>query len=71
MDREHEALLADADRRTDAFALAVWGKGWRDVIGEERRAKNAYDPGDLAQQDLYRRLLAEMRAAKRELTFPR
>jgi hypothetical protein len=71
MDPEHEALLAAADRRTDEFARAVWGRGWREVIGDEHRAKNVYDPQDPAQERLYRHLVHEMRAAKREMTGSR
>lgn len=58
-----EALLADADRRTDEFAHAVWGRTWRDVIGEERRHLNVYNPDDPRQRDLLQLALARMRSA--------
>ena len=63
MDAGHELLIADAEQRTDDFARAVWGKGWRDVIGEERRPVNSFDPADEDQKLLMEATLRTMRAA--------
>jgi hypothetical protein len=56
-----EAVLAEAERRTEAFALAVWGRGWREAIGEERRPLNVFDPADPRQQSLLDDAVGNMR----------
>jgi hypothetical protein len=66
MDEAHERLLGQAERSTDEFARAVWGRGWRDAIGEEKRPRNVFDPQDVRQQDLFRETLARMRAVQAE-----
>ncbi|HEY0149546.1 MAG TPA: hypothetical protein VGB70_11160 [Allosphingosinicella sp.] len=63
IDAEHEALLSAADSSTEAFALAVWNKGWREVIGEERRPLNLFDPDNNAQRALLETALHQMRRA--------
>ena len=63
IDESVEAALATADRRTEEFALAVWGRGWREVIGEERRALNIFDPAEPGQQALLDLALRDMRRA--------
>ncbi|QAY77967.1 hypothetical protein [Sphingosinicella sp. BN140058] len=67
MDAAHQALLTTADHRTDAFARAVWGHGWRETIGEEERPLNVFDPADPRQQDMLERTLAQMRRARADL----
>jgi hypothetical protein len=67
MDPEHEALLPTADRRTDEFAAALWGRGWREVVGEERRALNVFDPGDRRQQAQLECALDSMRGVRAKL----
>ena len=64
VDERREASLATADRRTEEFARAVWGRGWREVIGEERHALNIFDPADPSQQALLEAVLREMRDAR-------
>jgi hypothetical protein len=44
IDEAVERRLAEPDRKINAFAKAVWGKPWRDVIGEEKRPLNVFDP---------------------------
>jgi hypothetical protein len=61
IDAAHEAMLETADRRTDAFARVLWGTGWREAIGEERRPLNLFDPGDHGQQALLDSTLRRMR----------
>jgi hypothetical protein len=63
IDESREGELATADRRTDEFARAVWGRGWREAIGEERRPLNVFDPSDPAQQAALQAALREMRSA--------
>jgi hypothetical protein len=63
----HEQLLAGADRSSDEFARAVWGRTWRDMIGEERPRATRFDPLDPLQRDLYHETLSKMRDAKRRL----
>jgi hypothetical protein len=63
IDESREGDLATADRRTDEFARAVWGRGWREGIGEERRPLNVFDPADPNQQALLDSALREMRSA--------
>lgn len=38
------ARLARADEETDRLSHFAWGKPWREAIGDERKAPNAYDP---------------------------
>jgi hypothetical protein len=59
-----EAALATADSRTEEFALAVWGRSWREAIGEERRPLNVFDPGDPDHRAQLEAALAEMRSAR-------
>lgn len=61
VDEPGEAALATADRRTEEFARALWGRGWREVIGEERRGLNLFDPADPDQQRLLETALRDMR----------
>ena len=65
VDESIERLLAEPDRKTDAFARAVWGKPWRDVIGEEKRPLNTFDPAtaNAAQLASFRTLQAQVRQA--------
>jgi hypothetical protein len=65
IDESREAVLATADRRTEEFAHAVWGRGWREVIGEERRALNVFDPADPGHRALLDLALRDMRRALR------
>ena len=58
-----EQMLADADRRTDEFARAVWGRGWRERVGEERRPLNMFDPTNGQHRDQLNVTLRTMRAA--------
>jgi hypothetical protein len=63
IDESAEAALATADRRTEAFALAVWGRGWREAIGEERRALNVFDAAKADHRALLDVALRDMRRA--------
>jgi len=67
VDAAMEAALATADRRTEAFAQAVWGRSWREVIGEERRPLNVFDPADGEQQARLDAVLSAMRAVSARL----
>lgn len=67
IDEQHERMLALADARADEFAYAVWGRGWRAVIGEERRKLNVYNPQNSQQKRLCEMTIAQMRDAKLEL----
>jgi hypothetical protein len=67
MDPGREALLRTADSRTEAFARAVWGRGWREVIGKERRPLNVFDPADAPQRALLDSTLRHMNRAAADL----
>jgi hypothetical protein len=65
IDESIERGLAEPDRKTDAFAKAVWGKPWREVIGEEKRPLNIFDPAtaDASQLASFASLQAQIRQA--------
>jgi hypothetical protein len=65
IDDRIEGRLAEADRATEEFAQAAWGKPWREAIGEERRPLNLFDPETATLEDraVHDRLLAQMRSA--------
>lgn len=69
LDERTEAALGTADQRTEQFALAVWGRGWREVIGTRRRALNVFDPADEQQRILLERALTQMREVAAELAI--
>jgi hypothetical protein len=58
-------MLAEPDRKTDEFSLAVWGRPWRDEIGDEDRPINIFDPGsaDAEQRAIFEELQARIREA--------
>jgi hypothetical protein len=64
IDEAEERRLQFADRATDAFTTALWGRRWREVFGEDRQPLNVFNPSTAVAQerDLWRGLLAKMRA---------
>lgn len=60
---EHEARLSTAERRTEEICRAIWGKGWREALGQEQRPRNVYDAADGTQRAGMLRLLEKMRLA--------
>jgi hypothetical protein len=67
VDPQHRALLEDAERRTDAFAHTVWGRGWREVVGDEDRNLNVFDPANDVQRAALEQTLEEMRRIAKQV----
>lgn len=67
MDCGHRRLIADFEERTERFAQAVWGTGWKEQIGDEGRGRNVYDPACPDQGQLVETALQVMRAAATEI----
>lgn len=63
------ARLARVDEETERLAQATWGKPWRETIGDERKAPNAFDPTTASPGDraVYREMLERMRRAASDL----
>jgi hypothetical protein len=72
VDDEVRRMMSGPDALTESFAVAVWGRSWRDVIGDEDKPLNVYraETASPEARRRYAQLRQTMRSRLREVREP-